>query len=133
MSLRRNNQGGFTIVESIAIIVIAAALVFAIYHFGWGVRGPAGETALETHLDLVQKAVDLYMFDSNGLYPTDDGKLPGEGQYKLIVWNAAFTYGGKQLVFYPDYTKRKPKYANEAVWRIDSVGKISVTINPESY
>lgn len=131
--MRRNNQSGFGLIESIFIIVMAVAVVFAIYHFGWASREPAGATALETHLDNMQKAVNLYMFDSNGRYPTDDGKLPGDGQSKLIMWSASFSYGGKELVFYPDYLKRKPKYWDYGSWHIDSVGIVSVDVNPKDY
>jgi competence protein ComGC len=131
--LKKIKQGGFTLVESIVIVVLAVGIIFAIYHFGWGVKEPAGETALEAHLDTMQKAVDLYMFDSNGLYPTDDGELPARGEDKLIVWSADFTLGGKQLVFYPDYLKRKPGHWDEGIWRINSVGIVSIDINPEDY
>jgi hypothetical protein len=115
------------------MIAIAVAIVFAIYHFGWASREPAGVAALETHLDNVQKAVDLYMFDSNGRYPTDDSKLPGKGQYKLIMWSASFNYGGQVLAFYPDYLKMKPKYWEQGVWRIDSLGIVSADVNPADY
>lgn len=131
--MKRSNQSGFGLIESIFMIAIAVAVVFAIYHFGWASREPAGATALETHLDNVQKAVDLYMFDSNGHYPTEDGKLPERGQSKLIFWSASFNYGGQELVFYPDYLKMRPKYWEQGVWRIDSVGIVSADINPEDY
>ena len=131
--MSKNNQGGFGLIESIIIVVLAVAVVFAIYHFGWAAREPAGETALEAHLDAVQKAVNLYMFDSNGLYPTDDGKLPEAGQSKLIMWSAGFDYGGKELMFYPNYLRRKPKYWDGGAWHIDSVGRVSANINPKDY
>ena len=73
------------------------------------------------------------MFDSNGRYPTDDGRLPEEGQTKLIMWSASFNYGGTVLAFYPDYLKMKPKYWEQGLWRIDSVGKVSVDIDPSDY
>jgi competence protein ComGC len=132
--LKRGRQAGFGLIESIFIVVIAVAVVFAIYHFGWASREPAGETALSTHLDMVQKATDLYMFDSNGRYPTIDGKLPlEEGQTKLLFWSASFNYGGQELSFYPDYLKMKPKYWDHGMWRIDSKGIVSVDVNPKDY
>jgi hypothetical protein len=131
--LKRGSQGGFGLIESIFIVVIAVAVIFAIYHFGWASREPAGETALNTHLVNVQKATDLYLFDSNGRYPTVDGKLPEEGQTKLIFWDASFSYGGKRLAFYPDYLKMKPKYWDHGVWRIDSKGIVSVDVDPKEY
>ena len=133
MSLSKKNQGGFGLIESIIVIVLAVVIVFAIYHFGWGARESAGETALQAHVDIMQKAVDLYMFDSRGRYPTEDGKLPADGQYKLIMWDASFTYSGQELVFYPNYTKRKPQYWDEPVWRLDSNGKVSAIIDPKGY
>ncbi len=131
--MSKNNQGGFSLIESILIVIVMVALGFTIYHFGWGARGEAGVTALETHLDILQKAMNLYVFDSNGLYPTDDGTLPDDGEYKSITWDAGVTTGGQRLLFYPDYVKRRPKRWDQGVWRIDSIGKISVTINPEDY
>lgn len=131
--MKKGSQGGFGLIESIFIVVIAVAVVFAIYHFGWASREPAGETALSTHLVNVQKATDLYLFDSNGRYPTVDGKLPEEGQTKLIFWDASFNYRGQALVFYPDYLKMKPKYWDLGVWHIDSKGIVSVDVNPEDY
>ena len=131
--MKGSSQRGFGLIESIFMVAIAVAVVFAIYHFGWASREPAGATALEAHLDTVQKAVDLYMFDSNGHYPTDDGKLPERGQSKLIMWSAGFNYGGQELAFYPDYIKRKPKYWDQGLWRIDSLGIASVDVDPKDY
>ena len=131
--MRRSRQGGFTLVESIIIVVVAVAIVTAIWYFGWATREPAGQTALETHLDMVQDAVNLYLFDSNGSYPTDNGNLPAKGEYKAINWDASFSSSGQRLSFYPNYVERKPKYWDKGVWRIDSLGKVSVNISTEDY
>ena len=132
-SVRRSRQSGFTLVESIIIVAVAVAIVIAIWQLGWGAREPAGETSLETHIDKIQSSVNLYLFDSNGRYPTYDGELPPEGEYTAINWDASFSHSGQRLSFYPNYVERKPKYWNQGVWRIDSVGKVSVNINPEEY
>lgn len=126
-------QSGFTLVESIMVVAVAAAIVVAIWYFGWGMREPTGETALANHLDAIQKQVILYMFDSDGLYPTDDGKLPSSGEHKAIFWDASFNKGGQTYSFYPDYVERKPKYWDEGVWLIDSEAKVSVNIDPRDY
>ncbi len=131
--MRRNNQGGFTLIESILVIVVAVVLVFAVYHFGWGTRGLASGKALATDVQTIEKVVGAYILSSNGLYPTDDGKRPGSGEYKLIIWDASFTAGSKQLSFYPDFIKKLPRHWNEGAWRINSLGRVSVTINPEDY
>jgi competence protein ComGC len=131
--LNRRKQGGFTLVESIVIVVLAVGIIFAVYHFGWGVREPAGETSLESHLTTMQKAVDLYMFDSNGLYPTVDKKLPERGEYELILWSASFPFSGKEVSFFPDYIQRKPGHWDEGVWYIDSLGRVVADIDPKDY
>ena len=51
----------------------------------------------------------------------------------MIFWDASFRYGGQELTFYPDYLKRKPKYWNQGLWRIDSTGIVSVDVNPKDY
>ena len=126
-------QGGFSLVESIIIIALAVVVVFLIYNFGWASREPAGETALQTHTDTLQKAVDLFFYDSNGRYPTVDGKLPKPGESKLIIWDASLVTGGKELLFFPNYVKRKPGHWDEGIWRIDSVGKVYADIDPKEY
>ena len=131
--MRRSRQSGFTLVESIIIVAVAVAIVIAIWQLGWVSREPAGETSLETHIDKIQTAVNLYFYDSNGRYPTDDGKLPAKGEYKAINWDASFSHSGQRLSFCPNYVERKPKYWNEGVWRIDSAGNVSVNISPEEY
>ena len=117
--LRKNNEGGFTLVESILIIVIAAALVFVAYHFGWGSQEKARETVTENDIKTVQTAVSAFALQSSGRYPTDDGKLPAKGEDKLIMWDASFTISGREFIFYPDFIKRLPKSWNKGVWRID--------------
>ena len=107
--------------------------VWGIYHFGWETREPAGETALETHSVILQKAVDLFIFDSNGCYPTVDGKLPKAGESKLIMWDAGFVLSGEQVSFFPNYIKRKPGHWNEGVWFIDSLGKVYADMDPKDY
>jgi type II secretory pathway pseudopilin PulG len=131
--LRKNNQGGFTLIESFLIIVIAVVLVFVVYHFGWGTAGKAGAGRLETDVRTIEKAVGAYILKSNGLYPTDDSKRPNSEESKLIIWDASFGSGGTTLSFYPDFITRLPKHWNEGVWRIDNLGKVLVTINPEEY
>ena len=131
--MTKNNQGGFTLIESVFIIAIMVGLAFVVYHFGWGTSGEAGVEALETDINTMQTAVGAYILKSNGLYPTNDSKLPEVGEYKLIMWDSNFASGRQRLSFYPDFIKRLPKHWNEGVWRIDSVGRISVDINPEDY
>ena len=131
--MRRDNQGGFGLIESILIIVLIVALGFVIYHFGWGTAGTAGAKLLETDVLTIEQAVGGYILKSNGNYPTDDGKRPGSGQDELLMWDASFTAGGKPLSFYPDFIKRLPRHWNEGVWWINSLGRVSVTMNPEDY
>ncbi len=131
--MKSNKQSGFSLFESIIIICLAVAVVFLIYHFGWAAREPAGETALQTHVVIIQKAVNLYLFDSNGRYPTDDGKLPESGESKVIVWDASVVTRGEQLSFFPNYVKRKPSRWDEGVWLIDSEGKVYTDIDPKEY
>lgn len=126
-------ESGFTLVESILVVAVAVAIVVAIWYFGWGMQEPAGETALANHLDAIQKQVVLYMFDSNGLYPTDDGTLPPSGEYKAIYWDASFTKNDQTYSFYPNYVERKPKYWDQGVWRIDSEAEVSANIDPKDY
>jgi type II secretory pathway pseudopilin PulG len=130
---RHRRQGGFTLVESILVVVVAVAIVVAIWYFGWMVEKPAGETALADHLNAIQKQVVLYMFDSDGQYPTVDGKLPKSGESEPIYWDAGFTKGSQTYHFYPDYVERKPNHWDEGIWLIDSVGKVSVNIDPKDY
>ncbi len=131
--MRKKTQVGFTLVESILIIGLIVVLGFTIYHFGWGTTGKAGAELLQTDIQTIEKAVGAYILNSNGLYPTDDGKRPEREEYKLIIWDSSFTASGKQLAFYPDFINKLPRHWNEGVWRIDSIGKVSVTINPDDY
>ncbi|MFC1893593.1 type II secretion system protein [Chloroflexota bacterium] len=131
--MRKNKQAGFTLFESIIVIGVAAAIIFAAYHFGWGVTGQAGEKALEADLKTMQKAVGAYLLSSNGLYPTDDGELPEPGEHKWIIWEASFVHGITRLSFSPDYISRLPRHWNEGVWWIDSGGKVSVALDPDEY
>ena len=131
--MRKTNQDGFSIFESFVIIAAILTLGFVIYHFGWGIKGQAGEKLLETDIDALQKAVGMYLLDSNGLYPTKDGKLPEKGEHKLIMWYATYTSGGRQMAFYPVILARLPRHWNEGVWRIDSEGRVSVTTSPGDY
>jgi hypothetical protein len=133
VSLRRNKQGGFSVVESILIVAAIVVLGYVIYHFGWGMPTAAGERLLKTDIGTIEKAVGMYVLNSNGLYPTDDGKLPPEGEYKWLLWDASYTKGGKQISFYPVVLARLPRHWDEGVWRIDSVGRVSVTVNPKDY
>ena len=124
--LRKKNQGGFTLVESILIVAIMVALGFVAYHFGWGSQEKARETIADNDIKTVQTAVSAFALNSNGQFPTDDGKLPIQGQDKLIMWDASFTSSGEQFIFYPDFIKRLPKSWNKGVWRIDRNGKVFV-------
>ncbi len=125
--MRRNNQGGFGLVESILVVVLMVAVGFTIYQFAW--KGP--ETARETvvtenDIKTMQTAVTAFALDSRGLFPTDDGKLPAGEEYKLIVWYASFTVSGKEVAFYPDFIQRLPKSWDQGIWRINSGGSVSV-------
>ncbi len=133
IGLRKNNQGGFSLIESILVITIAVGLIFVVYHFGWGATGQAGAKTREADIRTLQIAVGAYILNSNGLYPTDDSKLPGNGEHKLIMWDASFGAGGKQLSFYPDFIKRLPKHWNEGVWWIDNAGKVSADVASKDY
>ena len=128
-----SRQRGFTLVESIAVVAVAVAVVVAIWYFGWKVDEPAGQTALADHQNAIQKQVALYMFDSNGQYPTVDGKLPASGESEPIYWEASFNKGGQTYYFCPNYVKSKPNHWAEGVWLIDSEARISVNIDPKDY
>ena len=129
----KNSQGGFSLIESIFIIAIFVGLAFVVYHFGWGTSDKAGAEALGTDIKTMEVALFAYVTNSNGLYPTDNGKLPKAGEYKLIIWDTGFTSNARQLSFHPDFIKKLPRHWNEGIWRIDSVGRISVTMNPGDY
>ena len=131
--MTKNNQGGFTLIESIFIIALMVGLAFVVYHFGWGTSGEAEVEALQTDIKTMQTAVGAYILKSNGLYPTNDSKLPEAGEYKLIMWDSSFASGGQRLSFYPDFIKRLPRHWNEGVWRIDSGGRVLATTDPEGY
>jgi prepilin-type N-terminal cleavage/methylation domain-containing protein len=133
LRVRRNKQGGFTLIESSLAIAIAVVIVFAVYHFGWGATGKAGAGRLERDVRTIEQSVGAYILKSNGQYPTDDGKRPKTGESKLIIWDANFGSGGRTMSFYPDFITRLPKHWNEGIWRIDNLGKVLVTINPEEY
>ena len=129
----KNKQGGFTLIESILVMALAVGLIFVVYHFGWGTQSKAGARALETDIKTIEQAVGAYILKSNGLYPTDDGKRPATGTYKLILWDASFKSGAMTLSFYPDFVNKLPRHWNEGIWRIDFVGKVTADINPKDY
>lgn len=131
--MRKNNHGGFTLVESILVIAVMFAAAFAVYYFGWATKGKAGEQALAQDVDTVQKAIGMYLLESNGLYPTEDNRLPKAGEHKLIIWQSSFSKAGKEAFFYPDFIRRLPRHWDEAIWRIDSSGEVSANINPGDY
>ena len=131
--MRKNKQGGFTLIESIIVIVLAVGVVFVAYHFGWGARSEAGEKRLGTDVRTIEQAVGAYILKSNGLYPTDDGKRPQYEHPKFIMWDASFTAGNKTYAFHPDFIKRNPRHWNEGIWRVDRMARVSVDINPKEY
>ncbi|MFC2022771.1 type II secretion system protein [Chloroflexota bacterium] len=130
----RSSSSGFTLFESIIVIAVFVAFAFAIYYFGWGTKDKAGEQRLEQDTSTIQNAIAEYLIDSylstgKGLYPTDDGKLPGGGEYKLILWTASYNAPSK-TVYFKDYfgSGRLPRHWDEGVWRIDSMGQVTVDI-----
>jgi competence protein ComGC len=133
MVVKNKRQDGFTLVESILVVAAAVLVVVAIWYFGWRVEEPAGRTALNDHLNAIQKQVTLYVFDSNGKYPTVDDKLPEAGETEPIYWEASFSISGRSYSFCPDYIEVKPKHWEEGVWRIDSTGKVIADIDPDEY
>lgn len=131
--LGRKGQAGFTLVESIIIVVLMVAVGFTIYYLGWGSKERARDVVVTANdIKTMQTAVTAYALESNGLFPTGDGKLPSGNDYKPIMWTASFTNdAGKTKTFYPDFVERLPKYWDQGIWRLDKGGSVSVEPTPE--
>ena len=133
MVRKRNAESGFTLMELLAVMLIIIILVVVVLLQVLGVFGGARGAAMDTDIHTVQTAVDAYYLESMGRSPTEDGNLPLGDGYAPIDFDASFTQGGKTWTFYPQFVKKLPKHHDEGVWYVDSVGEVSVDMEPEEY
>ncbi len=120
----KKNQSGMGFVEAILIIALMVAIGYTIYHFGWGAQDRAKGTITASDIKTVQIAVDAFVLQSNGQFPTDNSQLPASDGKKLIIWDAKIYVSAKYLAFFPDFISRLPKRWNEGIWYIDGYGRV---------
>ncbi len=130
MITKKGREGGFSLLELAIAMLIIGILVAVVILLATGFFSKAREAGLQADLRAVQNAVGDYLIQSNKA-PTADGKIPLSGEYAPIDFYASFTQGLKTFTFYPDFLERLPRH--EGLWRIDSVGSVSVDIDPEEY
>ncbi|MFC2068590.1 type II secretion system protein [Chloroflexota bacterium] len=133
MGIVKDKESGLGLLETILIVAVVGILLVVFYFLGWGSPGKAGPRALATDTQTIETAVGAYIINSNGLYPTIDGKIPERGKTKIIMWDASFTHNSQEWSFYPDFIKKRPGHWDEGIWRVDDVGKVKVNIDPENY
>ena len=132
MRTQKGGQNGFTLMELLIALLIILILIAVVIFVVQGFIGGARKTAMEGDIHTVQTASDGYYLRS-GKAPTSDGTLPPAGQYFLIEFEASFVQGGRTWSFYPDALKKLPRHWDEAVWRLDSRGDVSVNMDPQRY
>ena len=132
MITKKGREGGFSLLELAIAMLIIGILVAVVILLATGFFSEAREAGWKADLRAMQNAVSDYMIQSNKT-PTADGKIPLSGEYALIDFDASFTLGLKTFTFYPDFIEKLPKHHDEGLWRIDSVGSVSVDIDPEEY
>jgi len=115
-------------VAMLVIVILVAVVILAVS----GMFGKAREAGLDTDLRTVKTAVDAFILECQ-CYPTEDRKLPGPGQYALIDFDATLDRNGQTLHFYPNILGELPKHWDEGVWRISSVGQVSVDMGRDEY
>jgi len=132
MITKKGREGGFSLLELVIAMLIIGILVAVVILLATGFFSKAREAGLQADLRAMHNAVSDYMIQSNKT-PTADGKIPLSGEYALIDFDASFTQGLKTFTFSPDFLERLPRHHDEGLWRIDSVGSVSVDIDPEEY
>jgi len=133
MITKKDREGGWNLLELAIAMLIIGIIVAVVILIVTGFFSEAREVGLKADLHAMQNAVSDYMIRSNGDWPTVEGKIPLSGEYALIDFDASFTQGGKRFYFYPDFLDKLPRHHDEGVWRIDSSGKVSVSIDPDEY
>jgi len=133
MITKKGREGGFSLLELAIAMLIIGILVAVVILLATGFFSEAREAGWKADLRAMQNAVSDYMIQSNGGWPTVDGKIPLSGEDALIDFDASFTQGGKRFYFYPDFLERLPRHHDEGLWRIDSRGSVWVDIDPEEY
>ena len=133
VSTKMNSEGGFSLMELVAVLIIFMIVVVLVVLLVSGVFGSSREASMQTDIDSVDNNIGQYVLKSQGKWPTSSSQLPPDDQYALIDFYASFTVGSKTYSFYPDYIKRLPKHHDEGVWRIDSKGVVSVDLEPSEY
>lgn len=132
LRVKRNSEGGFSLMELLIVMAIIMILVVVVILLMRGFFGAARESAMDIDLKDIKTAVDAYAIQS-GKWPTPSSGLPQSGEYALIDFNAGFDSGGKTYRFYPHFISRLPPHWDEGVWQIDSAGLVSVTIDRKDY
>ncbi len=129
---RRRCEGGFSLLELAIAMLLIAILVAVVILMVSGFFGEAREAGMETDLSVMKTAVDSYYLAAFAL-PTADGRVPADGEYALIDFDAGFTEGGRVLTFYPHFIAELPRHWDEGVWRLDSALLVSVDMGPDEY
>jgi prepilin-type N-terminal cleavage/methylation domain-containing protein len=151
------NQRGVTLLEMAVVAAIVAILATLV---SIGVAGQAGSSrAASKASDLaeVQKAVESFVGQNPAGtttgWPVTGGTLPAAGQFKAVIWTSQFTTPeGKTIKLVPDLLLREPRHSRatkdpttgqvtenspdwptNAVWRIDSTGKVEVNLTDTEY
>ena len=132
MKSERQNQAGFSLLEIAIAVLIVVILVAVVLLQVLGVFGGARDTSLEIDLRNVKTAVDAYMVESLQA-PTQSGGLPETGSYALIDFEAGFQVRGQTKTLHPHFLSALPRHWDEGVWRIDSSGIVTVSIESDEY
>lgn len=112
------------------IIVLLTAVVYLSLT---GVFGSGRKTALETDIDVIKGAIDAYHTESYQ-WPTDDSRLPPEGEYKPIDFFAGFELDdGSTMRLHPHFLARLPRHYDEGVWLLDYAALVSFDMDPDKY
>jgi hypothetical protein len=128
----RRRESGFGLQEAAIIFLVMGAVGVALVLLGRGFFNTAHKSRLQSDLTTVQNAADDYYLRTLGKFPTSDGNPPPAGQLALIDFNATYSEGGQTYTF-SNLITRLPRHYDEGVWQIDSLGKVSVAVDPKQY